>query len=177
MDPAWRTIPPIKSGSTVREAFTLRPDALSICASTCAKYDSVSSCAVVISTASTRCAAATSRVELVGELGDVSGAALLDQQAQEVDDELVVALGDLDEDVALHPRVDLGVREQRLQLVDLADGGAQVTELRRDRVERASALGRLEERACVHAVFESYDVLPSSTPKSSSASASSISRC
>src|SRR5207248_1865588 len=29
IDPAWRTIPPIKSGSTLRVACTLRPDAVS----------------------------------------------------------------------------------------------------------------------------------------------------
>ena len=53
IEPAWRTMPPIRSGSTLRVASTLRPDAFSICATMRPNSSSDSSCAVVSSTSRT----------------------------------------------------------------------------------------------------------------------------
>jgi hypothetical protein len=54
-----RTIPPMRAGSTVRLASTVRPDAFSICWTIDFASASESSCAVVSSTVSRFCACAT----------------------------------------------------------------------------------------------------------------------
>ncbi len=89
IDPAWRTMPPIRSGSTVRVACTSRPDAFSIWPRMPSNSSSDSSCAVVSSTSSTCCSRGDERLELGGDLADLAGAPLLGEQAHEVADELV----------------------------------------------------------------------------------------
>src|SRR4051794_6298931 len=116
------------------------------------------------------------RVELVGDLAELCGPALLREQAHEVDDELVGSLRDVREDVGLEARVGLGVLEQQPQLVDRRHGVAQLCQLRVDGVEVPLVLRGLEERTRVDAVRGGYDRLPSSWEKSISPSASSISR-
>src|SRR5262249_36875580 len=59
--PACSTMPPISSGSTLRDASTGRPDAFSICCTISRASSSVSSFAVVSSTVSRRSSAAASR--------------------------------------------------------------------------------------------------------------------
>src|SRR5919204_432457 len=61
IDPAWRTRPPIRSGSTLRVASTLRPEAFSICLITPCASSSESSTAVVSSTSRIPSSAAASR--------------------------------------------------------------------------------------------------------------------
>jgi hypothetical protein len=121
-------------------------------------------------------------VELGDDVGELCGAALLGDQAQEVDDELVRSLRNAREDVRLHDRLDLRVLEQPGEIGRLGEGVAQLLELRVQLVELALVLRRFEERFRVDAVRECYDRLPSSdvsskAVKSISASASSIRRC
>jgi hypothetical protein len=116
-------------------------------------------------------------VELVDDVCELRCAALLGDQAQEVDHELVGALGDARQHVRLHGRLDLRVLEQAGEIGRLGKRGAQLLKLRMQLVELALLLPGLEERLRVDAVSECYDRLPSSSEKSISASASSISRC
>src|SRR5436190_8977911 len=60
-DPAWRTMPPIRSGSTLCVASTLRPEAFSICSITSRASWSESSTAVVTSTSRMPSSRATRR--------------------------------------------------------------------------------------------------------------------
>src|SRR3954452_21188863 len=117
------------------------------------------------------------RVELVDDGVDLGGAALLGEQLQEVDDEVVRTRGDARQHVRLHPRVDLGVLEQQAQLVDRRDGVTELLQLRVHLLELPLLLRGLEERARIDALGGGYDRLPSSALKSISASASSIRRC
>ena len=59
-EPAWSTMPPISAGSTLRVASTVRPDDCSIFFRIDAASSSDSSYAVVSSTVSRFCSAATS---------------------------------------------------------------------------------------------------------------------
>ena len=67
-EPAWRTMPPIRSGSTVRVASTLRPEARSIWPTICRASSSESSKAVVSSTVSCPSSRAASRSNSRGDL-------------------------------------------------------------------------------------------------------------
>src|SRR5215470_11438838 len=115
-------------------------------------------------------------VELVGDPGERCSAALLREQAHEVDDELVGALGDPREDVGLHARVDLGVLEHDAQVVRPRDGVAQRVKVGLNRLDPTLLECSVVERAGVDALDGGYDLLPSSCEKSISASASSIRR-
>src|SRR3954451_2140724 len=117
------------------------------------------------------------RVELVRDLGDLRGASLLGDEAEEVDDELVGALRDVREHVRLQPGVDLRVLEQGLQVRRVRERVAQLLQLCVHGVEPAGVLAGFEQRLRVDAVRRAYDRLPSSWEKSISASASSIRRC
>src|SRR3954469_11488865 len=97
------------------------------------------------------------RVDLVGDLAELRGPALLREQAHEVDDELVGSLRDIREDVGLEARVGLGVVEQLSQLVVRRHSLAQLVELRVDCVEVPLVLRGLEERTRVDAVRGGYD--------------------
>src|SRR5579885_3027342 len=116
------------------------------------------------------------RLELGGDLAHLPSAALLDQEPQEVADELVGSAEHLVEHVRLHVRLDLGVLEQHGQLLDGVERGDQVLEVGPHGVEAALLPGGVEERPRVDAVRDGYRPLTSSTEKSISASASSISR-
>src|SRR4051794_36940542 len=117
------------------------------------------------------------RVEFLGHVSELGGAALLGEQLDEVHDGLVRAGGDLREYVLLHPRVDLGILEHEPQLVDRRRSFGELAELLLNGLERAALLRRLEQGARVDAVRDGYDRLPSRAEKSISARASSISRC
>ena len=101
------------------------------------------------------------RVQLVGDLGQLSRAAFLREEAEEVDDLVVRALRDPREDVGLGRRLDLGVREQRPQLRDRRDGVAQLLDLAVDELEPALVLRGLEQSARIDSVRSRYDLLPS----------------
>jgi hypothetical protein len=64
-----------------------------------------------------------------------------------------------------------------LQLLDRLDGAPQLLQLLVHEVQPVSILSGLEDGARIDAVRDCYDRLPSSSEKSISASASSISRC
>ncbi len=78
------------------------------------------------------------------------------------------------EHVGFHPRVDLGVLEHRLEVGCSGHCVADLLELPVHHVEGACVLCCLEDGAGIDAVGDGYDRLPSSWPKSISASASSI---
>ena len=155
IDPAWRTMPPIRSGSTLRVGLHLaagrgldlsedrRPNSSS--------ESSVRGRQLDVEDALLR---RDERVELVGDLRRAPPARPFSAtQAQEVDDELVRALRRRrDEHVRLHPRVDLGVLEQRSRgLGGVGDRVAQLLQLasgRRRACRRPAPPRRARARRC-----------------------------
>ena len=100
-------------GSTLRVASTLRPDAASIFFRMESASSSESSNAVVSSTIRRFCSRRDERVELAVDLLELDGAALLDDEQEEVVHELVGVAGDVLEHRRLRARVELRVVEQR----------------------------------------------------------------
>jgi hypothetical protein len=101
------------------------------------------------------------RIELGNDLTELRGAALLGDEAHEVDNELVGAGGDLREHVGLDLRFDLGVLEQSAEVCRPSEGVAKLLQLAVDRVQ-AALLRSLEDGARIDAVRNRYDRLPSS---------------
>ena len=96
------------------------------------------------------------RLEFLDDVAHLGGAALLDQQPEEVARELVRVAEHALEHVGFHARVGLGVRGQRVELGHLVERGCDVRELCADGLELAALGGGLEERARVDSLRRGY---------------------
>ena len=147
-------MPPISSGSTVRVASTLRPEACSIWATIARASSSDSSKAVVSSTVTRPCARSTSASNSSAIPRDLPGAALRGEQAEEVADELVGALGELAE--RRRPSragSSCGLARNACELGRRLDRVDELAEVALDRVDAAAAPRAASKRARrVHAV-------------------------
>ena len=141
------------SGSTVRVASTVRPEACSICRDDRAAS---SSDELVrgrqLDRRARPCARSTSASNSSRDLAKLARAALLRDEADEVADELVGALGDLAEHVGLRRRVELRVGEERARARAIAStASANSREVARDRVDavlRPARPRRARARTC-----------------------------
>ena len=137
-------------------ASTLRPEACSIWPTIAVASSSESSTRGRQLDVEAARLAGDEALELAGDLVDLAGAALLGEQADEVADEVVVALQQLAERRALRARVELRVAQQAAQLGHVVDGLDERGEVGADGVEAAGVLRRLEERARVGAVDDGH---------------------
>jgi hypothetical protein len=100
-------MPPTRPGSTLRVASTFRPAACSICFRIASASASVSSRAVVSSTLSPR----HQPLELLRDLLELSGPALLGHELEEVGEERLLVAREVGEDGGLRARLELRVAE------------------------------------------------------------------
>jgi hypothetical protein len=91
-------------------------------------------------------------LELSGDLLELPGPVLVDQNEQEVAQEIVAALEQILERRPLRARVELRVAEKPAQLGDGRLGRGQLLELLADRLEPAVVDGGIEQGARVDAV-------------------------
>ena len=174
-EPTWRTIPPISSGSTVRGRLDLPAGALLDLADDRARLLVGELVGGGQLDGQLAFLGGGHPLELLGDLRDLPGAALLDQQAQEVEDERIGLARDRVDGGGLRALVELRVAEQLAELGHLPLGLDEVAEVAADGGHAPGLLRRLEQRARVGAVDDAQTVSFSSTEKSRSPIASSIS--
>src|SRR5436190_818268 len=114
-------------------------------------------------------------LELARDVVEDARAAPVRQQEDEIAHEGLAAAEHVLEDRRLGTRVELRISQELSQLRHLLDSLRQLGDLGADRLELVRIERRAEERACVHAVDDCHS-LASRTEKSSSPTASSISR-
>ena len=115
-EPTWRTTPPIRSGSTVRLGLDLPAGALFDLADDRARLLVGELVGGGQFDGQLALLGGGHPLELVGDLRHLSPAALLHEQAQEVEDERIAPSGDGVDGGGLRPLVELRVAEQLVEL-------------------------------------------------------------
>ena len=149
-------MPPIRSGSTLRVASTLRPEACSICSTSFRASASESSTAVVSSTVDRPLVLGDQPLELAGDLLQQAAAALVREQQHEVADELVGALEQVLQRRGLRTRVELRVAQQLAQLGHVGGRLRELGETGANLIEPALVERRVEQRPRVDAVHDAH---------------------
>ncbi len=149
-------MPPMMSGSTVRVATTLRPEASSICLTTLAASLSESSTAVVSSSVEDALLAREDPAELFVNCLDLGDTSLLREKVDEVEEDLVRPREKVVERRLLHLGLHLGVAEKAAELVGLGERGRERVELLAHARDRVLVPGGLEEGLGVHTLGDGH---------------------
>jgi hypothetical protein len=99
-------------------------------------------------------------IELGCDLLDLTDAAFLRREPQEVTDELVGVGGQLLQQLGLRARIELRVAQNRPKLGNPADCSREVAEVRVDLLQAPILLGSVEQRLRVRAMDDRYRSAP-----------------